>query len=64
MEKIEAYVRRRPVQGGNPATAHLFIVNPFRGDALASIFSTHPPTSERVKRLRRLEKEQRIGKIF
>jgi len=64
LEKIEAYVRRRPVQGGNPATAHLFIVNPFRGDALASIFSTHPPTSERVKRLRRLEKEQRIGKIF
>ena len=64
LEKIEGYVRRRPVQGGNPATAHLFIVNPFRGDALASIFSTHPPTSERVKRLRRLEKEQRIGKIF
>ncbi len=64
LEKIETYVRRRPVQGGNPATAHLFIVNPFRGDALASIFSTHPPTSERVKRLRRLEKEQRIGKIF
>jgi heat shock protein HtpX len=35
----------------NPATAHLFIENPFRGEGLLSWFSTHPPTAERVKRL-------------
>jgi len=33
------------------ATAHLFIVNPLRGDAIAALFSTHPPIKERVKRL-------------
>jgi heat shock protein HtpX len=35
----------------NPATAHLFIVNPLRGSGLMSLFSTHPPTAERIKRL-------------
>jgi heat shock protein HtpX len=35
----------------NPATAHLFISNPLRGEGLMGLFSTHPPTSERVKRL-------------
>lgn len=38
----------------NPSTAHLFIVNPFSGDGLASLFSTHPPTAERVQRLRHM----------
>lgn len=33
------------------ATAHLFIVNPFRASAIFRLFSTHPPTEERVKRL-------------
>jgi heat shock protein HtpX len=35
----------------NPSTAHMLIMNPFRGDGLMSLFSTHPPTAERVKRL-------------
>lgn len=35
----------------NPSTAHMFIVNPLRGKAMASLFSTHPPTEERIKRL-------------
>jgi heat shock protein HtpX len=35
----------------NPATAHLFIVNPLHGGALAGLFRTHPPTEERVRRL-------------
>ena len=40
----------------NPSTAHLFIVNPFagRGGGIASLFATHPPTEERVARLRAL----------
>jgi heat shock protein HtpX len=36
----------------NPAAAHMFIVNPLSGKSLASLFSTHPPISERVERLR------------
>ena len=35
----------------NPATAHMFIMNPLRGQGLMNLFSTHPPTAERVKRL-------------
>ena len=36
----------------NPATAHLFIVNPLSGRSLANLFSTHPPVEERIARLR------------
>jgi heat shock protein HtpX len=35
----------------NPSTAHMFIVNPLKGRALASLFSTHPSTQERIRRL-------------
>lgn len=35
----------------SPQTAHMFIVNPLSGDAIASLFSTHPPIQERIKRL-------------
>jgi heat shock protein HtpX len=42
------------VAEGNPATAHLFIVNPLHGGGLASLFSTHPPMQERIARLRSL----------
>ncbi|HEX2527775.1 MAG TPA: zinc metalloprotease HtpX [Geminicoccus sp.] len=35
----------------NPATAHLFIMNPLHGGALAGMFRTHPPTEERIRRL-------------
>jgi heat shock protein HtpX len=36
----------------NPATAHLFIVNPLSGRSFATLFSTHPPVEERIARLR------------
>jgi heat shock protein HtpX len=36
----------------HPATAHLFIVNPLNGGGLAGLFASHPPTEERVARLR------------
>jgi len=38
----------------NPATAHLFIVNPLSAGAIAGLFSTHPPVTERVRRLREI----------
>lgn len=51
--KLEQTSRVVPAQV-NPAQAHLFIVNPLRPGGVAGLFSTHPPTEERVKRLREL----------
>jgi len=53
--KLEHVNNHHPLRLGSETTASLFIVNPFKGRALANLFSTHPPTSERVKRLRRLQ---------
>jgi heat shock protein HtpX len=50
LKKLDAASKRLPLPA-NPATAHLFIVQPFSGRALASLFSTHPPTEERIARL-------------
>ncbi len=54
LEKLEAASRGIPPMQVNPAAAHLFIVNPLSGQALAGWFSTHPPIAERVKRLRQM----------
>lgn len=54
LAKLEAGAMRMPMRGVNPATAHLFIVNPLRGSSLANLFSTHPPTAERIARLERM----------
>ena len=51
LEKIGAVSGRIPLPAG-PATAHLWIVNPLRGNWLAGLFSTHPPIEERIRRLR------------
>jgi heat shock protein HtpX len=48
--KLESAVKLLPMQGVNPSTAHLFIVNPFKG-GLLGLFSTHPPMEERIRRL-------------
>jgi heat shock protein HtpX len=50
LQKLEVASKRRPLPA-NPATAHLFIVQPFAGRSLANLFSTHPPTEERIARL-------------
>ena len=52
LEKLERAKRAYPLPNANPATAHLFIVNPLSGGALANLFSTHPPIEERIRRLR------------
>ncbi len=60
LKKLEDYSRRIPQelvkQEVNPTTSHLFIVNPLKGDFLAELFSTHPPTDKRIARLLELAK--------
>jgi heat shock protein HtpX len=54
--KLEEYAKGVPAQV-NPAQAHLFIVNPLRGRAaggVATLFRTHPPTEERIRRLQEI----------
>ena len=53
LKKLHAYSRKVPL-AAQPATAHLFIVNPLSGRGLASLFSTHPPLEERIRRLEAL----------
>ena len=50
LKKIDAFSRRVPMDA-NPATAHMFIIKPLSGRGMMSLFSTHPPTEQRVQRL-------------
>jgi heat shock protein HtpX len=50
LRKIEAVAKRVPLDA-NPATAHMFIVKPFSAEGLMGLFSTHPPTADRVRAL-------------
>lgn len=50
LRKLSDYSQRAPMREGSPATAHMFIVNPFSG-GMAGLFSTHPPVEERIRRL-------------
>jgi heat shock protein HtpX len=47
-----AQMTQNPEADANPATAHMFIINPLSGGGLAGLFASHPPTEERVARLR------------
>lgn len=51
--KLDNYARQIPMQA-NPATENMFIINPFAGMSMASLFSTHPPTEERIRRLQEM----------
>src|SRR5437588_3525723 len=50
LAKLDAYSKRLPLRA-TPSTAHLFIVQPFLGMSLGSLFSTHPPIAKRIERL-------------
>ncbi len=50
LKKLQMANQQIPMQA-NAATAHMFIVSPLTGDGLMSLFSTHPPLEERVRRL-------------
>jgi heat shock protein HtpX len=51
LRKLEMGVARIPMEDASPATAHMFILNPFSGGGLMRLFSTHPSTEERIARL-------------
>lgn len=64
LEKIEYYVTHSPetLPDAKPATANMYIVNPFEGTgkALTKLFSTHPDTADRIARLREQAREMRV----
>ena len=53
LEKLESGAKRQPMKV-NEAVSHLFIVNPLSGKSMSRLFSSHPPMTERVKRLRKM----------
>lgn len=54
LEKIGAG-ENSVVKKQNTSTAHLFFANPLKGKSLGSLFSTHPPIDQRIKRLRQMD---------
>jgi heat shock protein HtpX len=50
LAKLDAYSKRLPM-AASPSTAHLFIIQPFLGVDVGSLFSTHPPIAKRIERL-------------
>ncbi|MGH7930568.1 MAG: zinc metalloprotease HtpX, partial [Candidatus Binatia bacterium] len=57
LRKLQLGVERAPMDA-NPATAHMFIVNPLTGGDLMKLFSTHPPLDERISRLEQMVMER------
>jgi heat shock protein HtpX len=62
LEKLAHGAAVFPTETAQPATASLFIVNPFAGGGMLSLFSTHPPMDERIRRLRTMSRQyQRVA---
>jgi heat shock protein HtpX len=65
LQKISTKAQSRPIatqasKSPSPATASLWIVNPFRGNSLTEMFSTHPSLTHRVERLRKIGREMNV----
>jgi len=58
LSKLQRGVERVPMDA-HPATAHMFIVNPLTAGGLMTLFSTHPPVEERIRRL----EEMALGRV-
>ena len=52
--KISRANQVKPLNNVNPASAHMFIVNPLSGGGISKLFSTHPPVEERINRLQQI----------
>ncbi len=66
LQRISGQAQRIPNEQaeGNPATAHMFIINPLHGRGMDNLFSTHPSTENRVAALMELEAGQRGGRNY
>ena len=62
IRRLERGVERLPMQA-NPATAHLFIVNPLHRGHLAALFSTHPDINQRVDRLEAIAENMKMRQV-
>ncbi len=62
LKKISYGVQRYPLNT-HPTTAHMFIINPLKAETLLTLFSTHPPVEQRVRKLEELNSELRGYKI-
>ncbi len=51
LQKISYGVAHEPMENAKPATAHMFIMNPFSAGGLVNLFSTHPPVEKRIEKL-------------
>lgn len=67
LQKISAKAQTRPMMAGggqgsapSPATASLWIINPFRGSSMVELFSTHPSMQHRVERLRKIGQQMGV----
>lgn len=61
LAKIQRFAKGQPLQAteAHPETAQMMILNPLSGGKIASLFSTHPPTDERIKRLEQMARSGR-----
>lgn len=64
LEKLEGINKQRTLPQATQATAHMFIVSPFSAQDAKTMFSTHPSTEDRVKRLREEAQEMRNGQTI
>jgi heat shock protein HtpX len=53
LQQLEGWSKRIPMEA-TPSTAHLFIIKPFIGGGIGRLFSTHPSTEDRIKRLQEM----------
>ena len=63
LQKLESYSHNIAMNRQDPATAHMFIINPFSGLGnfnLKSLFSTHPSTEDRIRELEKMAREQHL----
>ena len=58
LKKLGEYSKRIPPKYANEAVSHMYIVNPFSGNGLAKLMSTHPPLEDRIKHLSEMAKDR------
>lgn len=57
LRKLDMYSRRIPMPNAAPATENMFIVSPLAGSKMANLFSTHPSTEDRIRKLEEMRYE-------